>query len=146
MKKYYIVFTNYSSGGFGIHGIFTRKTEGVQLFKRKVKDFLTYGPDDSTYLRLIKVELEPEEVEVLKVDDDSDELIELLEDKIWTRDCDELLVEGCDSIWTEIIPSYCRDHDLNPDDETEFDEGREILFNDDDMFSDYVDYYIDENY
>ena len=70
MKKYYIVFTNYSSGGFGIHGIFTRKTEGVQLFKRKVKDFLTYGPDDSTYLRLIKVGLEPEEVEVLKVDDD----------------------------------------------------------------------------
>ena len=146
MKKYYIVFTNYSSGGFGIHGIFTRKTEGVQLFKRKVKDFLTYGPDDSTYLRLIKVGLEPEEVEVLKVDDDSDELIELLEDEIWTRDCNELLVEGCDTIWTEIIPSYCRDHNLNPDDDDDFDEGREILFNDDEMFSNYVDYYIEENY
>lgn len=146
MKKYYIVFTNYSSGGFGIHGIFTRKTDGVQLFKRKIKDFLSYGPDDSTYLRLIKVELESEEVEVLKVDDDSDEIFELLEDEIWSRDCEELLVEGCDSIWTEIIPSYCRDHDLNPDDEDDFDEGREILFNDDEMFSDYVDYYIEENY
>ena len=97
-------------------------------------------------MRLVKVELEPEEVEVLKVDDDSDELIELLEDEIWTRDCEELLVEGCDSIWTEIIPSYCRDHDLNPDDDDDFDEGREILFNDDEMFSDYVDYYIEENY
>ena len=146
MKKYYIVFINYSSGDFTIHGVSTKKSEGIKLFKENVKDFLSYGPDDSTYLRLVKVELEPEEVEVLKVDDDSDELIELLEDEIWTRDCEELLVEGCDSIWTEIIPSYCRDHDLNPDDDDDFDEGREILFNDDEMFSDYVDYYIEENY
>lgn len=146
MKTYYIIFTNYSSGGFNIHGVCTKKSEGVKVFKEKIKDFLSYGPDDSTYLRLVKVELEPGEVEVLKLNDDSNELINLLDYEIWSRDCDELLVEGCDTIWDEIIPTYCRDHDLNPDDEDDFDEGREILFNDDEMFSDYVDYYIEENY
>ena len=146
MKKYYIVFTSYSSESFNVHGVCTKKSEGVKLFKDKIKDFLSYGPDDITYLRLMRVELETEEVEVLKLNDESDEMFELLEDEIWSRDCEELLVEGCDSIWTEIIPSYCRDHDLNPDDDNDFDEGREILFNDDEMFSDYVDYYIEENY
>ena len=146
MKKYYIVFTSYSSENFDVHGVCVKKSDGVKLFKEKIKDFLSYGPDDITYLRLVKVELEPEEVEVLKLNDESDEIYELLDDEIWSRDCDELLVEGCDTIWTEIIPSYCRDHDLNPDDDDDFDEGREILFNDDEMFSDYVDYYIEENY
>lgn len=146
MKKYYIVFTSYSSESFNIHGVCTKKSDGVKLFKEQIKDFLSYGPDDITYLRLVKVELEPEEVEVLKLNDESDEIFELLEDEIWSRDCDELLVEGCDTIWDEIIPSYCRDHDLNPDDDDEFDQGREILFNDDEMFSDYVDYYIEDNY
>jgi hypothetical protein len=84
--------------------------------------------------------------EILKLNDESDEIFELLENTVWSRDYDELLVEGCDTIWTEIIPSYCRDHDLNPDDDDEYDEGREILFEDDEMFSDYVDYYIEENY
>jgi len=146
MKKYYIVFTSYSSESFNVHGVCTKKSDGVKLFKEQIKDFLSYGPDDITYLRLVKVELEPEEVEVLKLNDESDEIFELLEDEIWSRDCDELLVEGCDTIWDEIIPSYCRDHDLNPDDDDEFDQGREILFNDDEMFSDYVDYYIEDNY
>jgi hypothetical protein len=146
MKKYYIVFTNYGSEGFNVEGVCTRKSEGVELFKSKIKDFLSYGPDDITYLRLMRVELETEEVEILKLNDESDEIFELLEDKIWSRDWVELLVEGCDTIWSEIIPSYCRDHDLNPDDDDDFDEGREILFNDDEMFSDYVDYYIEENY
>lgn len=146
MKKYYIVFTSYSSESFNIHGVCTKKSDGVKLFKEQIKDFLSYGPDDITYLRLVKVELEPEEVEVLKLNDESDEIFELLEDEIWSRDCDELLVEGCDTIWDEIIPSYCRDHDLNPDDDDEFDQGRDILFTDDEMFSDYVDYYIEENY
>lgn len=146
MKKYYIVFTSYSSESFNIHGVCTKKSDGVKLFKEQIKDFLSYGPDDITYLRLVKVELEPEEVEVLKLNDESDEIFELLEDEIWSRDCDELLVEGCDTIWDEIIPSYCRDHDLNPDDDDEFDQGRDILFTDDEMFSDYVDYYIEDNY
>ena len=146
MEKYYIIFTSYSSENFDVHGVCVKKSDGVKLFKEKIKDFLSYGPDDITYLRLVKVELEPEEVEVLKLNDESDEIYELLDDEIWSRDCDELLVEGCDTIWTEIIPSYCRDHDLNPDDDDDFDEGREILFNDDEMFSDYVDYYIEENY
>ena len=146
MKKYYIVFTNYGSEGFTVEGVCTRKSEGIKLFKNKIKDFLSYGPDDITYLRLMKVELETEEVEILKLNDESDEMFELLEDKIWSRDWDELLVEGCDTIWTEIIPSYCKDHELDPDNEDDFDEGREVLFNDDEMFSDYVDYYIEENY
>lgn len=146
MKKYYIIFTSYSSESFNIHGVCTRKLDGVRLFKEQIKDFLSYGPDDLTYLRLVKVELEPEEVELLKLNDDSNEIFKLLDDEIWSRDCDELLVEGCDSIWNEIIPSYCRDHELNPDDEDDFDEGREILFTDDEMFSDYVEYYIEENY
>ena len=146
MKKYYIVFISYSSGDFNIYGVYTKKSDGFRIFKNKIKDFLSYGPDDSTYLRLVKVELEPKEVEVLKLNDDSDDLINLLDDEIWSRDYDELLVEGCDTIWTEIIPSYCRDHELNPDNEDDFDEGREVLFNDDEMFSDYVDYYIEENY
>jgi hypothetical protein len=146
MKKYYIVFINYGSEGFTVEGVCTRKSEGVELFKSKVKDFLSYGPDDITYLRLMRVELETEEVEILKLNDESDEMFELLEDKIWSRDWVELLVEGCDTIWSEIIPSYCRDHDLDPDDDDEYDEGREILFEDDEMFSDYVDYYIEENY
>lgn len=146
MKKYYIVFTSYNSENFNVHGVCTKKSDGIKLFKDTIKDFLSYGPDDLTYLRLMKVELEPEEVDLLKLNDDSNELINLLDDEIWTREWVELLVEGCDTIWTEIIPSYCRDHDLNPDDDDDFDEGREILFNDDEMFSDYVDYYIEENY
>ena len=146
MKKYYIVFTDYSSESFNVHGVCIKKSDGVKLFKETIKDFLSYGPDDSTYLRLVKVELDQSEVDFLQLNDESDEIFELLEDEIWSRDCDELLVEGCDSIWTEIIPSYCRDHNLNPNDDDDFDEGREILFNDDDMFSEYVDYYIDENY
>lgn len=146
MKKYYIVFINYGSEGYNVYGVYTRKSEGVRIFKSKIKDFLSYGPDDITYLRLVKVELEPEEVEILKLNDESDEIFELLENTVWSRDYDELLVEGCDTIWTEIIPSYCRDHDLDPDDDDEYDEGREILFEDDEMFSDYVDYYIEENY
>ena len=146
MKKYYIVFNSYGSESFNIHGVCTKKSDGVKLFKEQIKDFLSYGPDDITYLRLVKVELEPEEVEVLKLNNDSTEILELLEDEIWSRDCDELLVEGCDTIYTEIIPSYCRDHNLNPDDEDDFDEGQEILLNDDEMFSNYINRYIEENY
>lgn len=146
MKKYYIVFTDYSSGSFNIHGVCTKKSDGVKLFKENIKDFLFYGPDDITFLRLVEVELEPEEVELLKLNDESNGISELLDYKIWSRNCDELLVEGRDSIWNTIIPSYCRDHDLDPDDDDEFDEGREILFTNDEMFSDYVDYYIEENY
>jgi hypothetical protein len=142
MKKYYIVFTSYSSGGYDVHGVFTKKSDGFNMFRNSVKDFLTYGPDDSTYLRLVKVELDQSEVDFLQLNDESDEIFELLEDEIWSRGCDELLVEGCDTIWCSIIPQYCFDNNLNPNNNDDFDKGREILFTDDKLFSKYVDNHI----
>jgi hypothetical protein len=146
MEKYYIVFTSYSSGSFDVHGVFTNKSDGFSMFRNTVKDFLTYGPDDSTYLRLMEVELETEEVEILKLNDESDEIFNLLDDEIWSRDWDEILVEGCDTIWCSIIPQYCFDNNLNPNNNDDFDKGRETLFTDDKLFSEYVDNHITKCY
>lgn len=146
MKKYYVVYTDYNSEEFNIHGVCTRKSEGTKLFIKTLKDFFFTGPDDITYLRLIEVELEPEEVEFLKLNDGSDKIHELLDDKIWSRYCEELFVEGCDTIWTEIIPAYCLDRDLDPENDEDYEAAQEILFDNDEAFSDYIDYYIEENY
>ena len=153
-KKVYITYDMYNNGEWcHVYQLTTRLSEVRKEYKKHIKDFLMYGPDDLHDFAIQIVYMSNEEYEHLKelVELDDYENKELLEIMVPIEgECDFnpyneygncLLITDGPGDFCEIVTEYSNEHDIDEDESCEI-----ITEMDDDDYEKLLDKYINENY
>lgn len=150
MKKVFINYTRYESDEWiVIHHIGTDVDTAVQEFKKNLKESLSIGPDDCHSFHLVEVNLRNKDYDrlmTIKLENDLDEddlefFVELSEN----YDFDSKLVCFDDNSGNyEVIRMYCADNNLDPDDD--YEEACEAVFNNEQLYDEYLEKYVTENF
>lgn len=142
-----------------VYNIETNKRRAIKYFKETaLVDFISYGPDDCHSFQLQRIVMSAKEYKRLcylvenegnHTCDTSDELKELLI-RIFDED-DEFEVEtlystdGCSDNW-DLIKFYCEEVGFDSENDDEFNQAQEILFNDDELYEKMLKKYIKLTY
>ena len=153
----YITYDRYEHNEWlSVYHIETNKKRAIEHCKEvDLVDFISYGPDDCHSFQLQKVVMTKEQYKRFcylvehegdpEVDQD-EELKEMLvsiydEDEKWDS---EIIIQtdGCSDAF-EVARFYCEENGIDIEDEEDIEEdAREILFNDDELFEQYLKKYI----
>lgn len=149
MKTVFINYTRYEHDEFiVIHHIGTDEDTSIQEFKKNLKDFLSFGPDDCHSFRLVQVDLKNKDYNrLMKLPledslegDDHDFFVELSDD--YDFDCNLVCYEDNSGNY-EIVNMYCEDHNLDSDDDDVWDEVNDLLRDDEDLYETYINKYVE---
>lgn len=156
--KVYITYFRYDRGeNYSIYHIDLYKKSSINHFKTTdLPSFLSYGPDDVSYLVLKEVEMSKKDFNTLillseKKEDYDNEVIDFM-DQIHDGDGDEIFYTSGDEVW-EVLEFFktsgnydldsmlgCDTDSIDDDDLKEM--CQEKLFDDDDLFDEVLKDYI----
>lgn len=153
--KVYITYDRYEHNEwFYIYQVTHKLSEVIRDYKKNLKDFISYGPDDCHSYQIQIVNLPKERIENLKTKDNypiesGDDLYYLME-AIY-KNCDFgpdtknclLQTDGSDNF--ELVDFWIEENNLDPD-EVDRDELESEIFDNVDLYNEVLNKYIDKYY
>ncbi len=144
----YIVYTDVSgSDVFEIFHVGQDRAVAEAAFKSELYGFLGAGPDDATYLRLVKADLSTTDYQLL-IDEcankTNNEAALTLLDSLWYELSHEEIY--CETSTDQIVEFYCEQTGLDPYDPDDFNKANDALIGDSSLQDKIIKDYIEQNY
>ena len=144
----YIVYTDVSGSDiFEIFHVSNDRAAAEVAFKNELYSFLSAGPDDATYLRLVKADLSTTDYQLLADEcakgTNNSEALTLL-DSLWYELSHEEIY--CETSVDQIIQFYCEQNGLDPYDPEDFNKANDALTDNESLQDKVIKDYIEQNY